>query len=129
MGLFDLFKPKNEISFTQAEHFKGFKSFPLVNHGHKESEEGLKKLSKKTKDFDLSGCKIRFIVFTYDGNRQGVAVYVDDMQVGTYFGQNKNELARAVLEKKISAAHVRVDTLKKNGAIAYGAIVFVKLEE
>ena len=129
MGIFDVFKHKNELSFIQSPNYKGFKKFGLVSYGHKPSEDGLKKLHKKTPDFDLTGSQIKLVDFVYDGDRHGVAVYVDDLQVGSYFGNNTNSLTDLVKARKITAVFVRVDKIKKIDGETFGALLFVKSEE
>lgn len=129
MGIFDVFKRKNELSFIQSPNYKGFKKFGLVSYGHKPSEDGLKKLHKITPDFDLTGRQIKLVDFVYDGDCHGVAVCVDGLLVGSYFGTDTNSLTDLIKAKKITAVHVRVDKIKKIDGETFGALLFVKSEE
>lgn len=131
MGLFDFIFKKNatvSMRFIQSDNYRGFKKFALVNYGHKESEKGLKKLHSKTKNFDLKGMEIEIRDFVYDNNKHGVAVYVDDCQVGSYFDNGDFDLAAQLRAHRISAAYVRIDTIKNMGKERFAALLFVRLE-
>lgn len=98
MSILNLFNKKpieKIVSFTLAEHYRGFKAFPMVVHGNEISEQN----NQKLKDTNLSG---HIITFKYLADR--VQVLIDDNQVGTVF--DKEHIARI---SKITAVYARMD--------------------
>lgn len=111
MGLFDFMKKKEPQGkqFTLAEHYRGFKAFPMVVHGNDLSERN----NELLKDVSLPGHTITFALLP-----DHVQVLIDNMQVGAIFDTNQIKAL-----SKITAVYARSDvetvihskgTLKRN---------------
>lgn len=116
------------LVFTQSKNFKGFKKIGLVSYGHTPSEDGLNKLHFQ----DLTGKEIVIDKFIYGNKNVGYAVFVDGLQVGAIF-PDTSAASKSVLDalqsKKITAAHVRIDSINKLDHVDYAALLFVKVED
>lgn len=132
-----LFKKQNEIIknqndhflvLTQATNYRGFKKIGLVSYGHKLSVDGLTTLHSQ----DLTGKEIVIDKFIYGNKNVGYAVFVNGFQVGAIFpdtsAASKSALD-ALQNKKITAAHVRIDSINKIDQVTYAALLFVKVED
>lgn len=92
MGIFDIFKQKpstgkvvSDVSFVRSEGFRGFKRFPMVIHGDKQSEEN----NEKLKDVDLSGAEIRFIPCKTSSGGLFYQVNILDHKIGSIFNDDQ----------------------------------------
>ena len=121
MGLFSRKKnvPKNDVffeqEFTQAESFRGFKRAKLSTYGYKPIEKSLAKL----KPYDFTGRSITLRGIKYDGGRC-LLVLVDGNHIGTMFGKTYEDVYKAILKGKATAAYVMVNDDEK-------VFLFVKL--
>jgi len=76
-------KPQlKEYSFTLTKGFRGFKRFPIVIHGHKESEKN----NKALKDTDLCEHTLVFKPGSSETYKEPFyQVIIDNLQVGAIF--------------------------------------------
>lgn len=86
MKLFNLFKrPSNDLQtfeFVQAGGFRGFKRYPVVVYGDKESEAN----NERLKDVDMRGKLITFkLVDDRSSGKPFLLVFVDGKKVGAIF--------------------------------------------
>ena len=128
---FNLFKKPNntqavKLTYILSDHFKGYKAFPIVVHGHKESEKNnaaLKgtKLSGRTITFEL--CKSKDNLYYFD-------VLLDGAKVGAIFDETQ---IKELQTNKIMAVYAKNDTervLYKEGFQDRNRIhLFVKYKE
>ena len=102
----DLFKSKThsaELSYTLSDHFKGYKRFPMVVYGHKESESNNQKyeLSK------LPGRTISFVLSKSKDNALYYSVLIDGDKVGAIFD---DEQIKSLQEDKIVSVFAKNET-------------------
>lgn len=93
-------KPAAVFSYTQAEHYRGFKRIKLSSYGYAPALDGIKALA----DADLSGSRIE--VSIYGGDSPRAVVSVGKHEVGTIW-QHSFDKFSALKNGKVSA--VRLD--------------------
>ena len=94
-------KPAAVFSYTQAEHYRGFKRIKLSSYGYAPALDGIKALA----DADLSGSRIE--VSIYGGEYPRAAVSVGKHEVGTIWEYSYGDVYKALRSGKVAA--VRVD--------------------
>lgn len=99
-------KPKKEkpiavFSYTQAEHYRGFKRIKLSSYGYAPALDGIKALA----DADLSGADIKISVFGGDSPRAVVSVGKDI--AGTVW-QHSFDKFSALKNGKVSAVRLEI---------------------
>ena len=97
-------KPKKEkpiavFSYTQAEHYRGFKRIKLSSYGYAPALDGIKALA----DADLSGSRIEVSIF--GGDSPHAVVSVGSHELGTVW--DRYDAFDALRSGKVAA--VRVD--------------------
>ena len=92
-------KPAAVFSYTQAEHYRGFKRIKLSSYGHEPAMNGIKTLA----DADLSGSVIT--VSIYGGEYPRAVVSVGSHELGTVW--DRYDAFDALRSGKVAA--VRVD--------------------
>lgn len=92
-----------EYTFTLKEHFKGFKSFPIVVYSSKNKEAMIN--NNRLSD-SLPGKEIKFIECLNDNNEIYLRVYIDNLFIGWIYEEwqlkqiSKIEAIAAKLEIK-----------------------------
>ena len=99
-------KPKKEkpiavFSYTQAEHYRGFKRIKLSSYGYAPALDGIKALA----DADLSGSRIEASIFGGDSPR--AVVSVGKHEVGTIWEHSFDKFA-ALRSGKVVAVRVEI---------------------
>lgn len=120
-------EPKlNTYSRPFAKHFKGFKRFPVVQHGIGDAEANCKYLS----DNGIQSDTVIFVEKMSRNNELYIEVYVDNRQIGSIFD---SEQIKAVQSEAFSDVHVRFETQtivgKRSSEEREHALVFVKYKE
>ncbi len=129
----NLFKKTDEpqpgpvMEFIQSEHFRGFMKFHISNYGYDEAQNDLRVLQSVDSQFKLTGQTIRLEFLTCSTKTDALAIFVDDLRIGTIFFSDGNyeQLRKSFISKKISAAHVKIQA---DGS-SFDTDLLVKLEE
>jgi len=104
MKLFDLFaKKSSDYEYIQAEEFRGFKSYPMVVHGDKESERN----NERMKDADMAGKRITFKEGKSDTYKeQFLVVFINGKKVGAIFDKAQ---IREMKSGKIESVYAKLE--------------------
>ena len=124
MGLFDFMNKKKQQSkeFILAEHFRGFKSFPMIVHGDSESEQN----NKFFKDANMPGKTILFI----DEDPKRISIHIDGKKVGTLFDDDCIKKVRNDAFDKVYAKVETETVVEKKGTVTRPRIkLFVHYKE
>lgn len=125
MKILDLFTKKtSDYEFVQADGFLGFKSYPIVVYGDKESERN----NERLKDIDMKGKRIIFKEGksdTYKG--QFLVVFINGKKVGAIFDKAQ---IREMKSGKIESVYAKLEpetVVYKGGAVTRNRVrLFVK---
>ena len=95
-------KPQlKEYSFTLTKGFRGFKRFPIVIHGHKESEKN----NKALKDTDLREHTLTFTPGSGESYKDPFyQVFIDNLHIGAIFDA---EQVKAINSGRIEAVYAK----------------------
>jgi len=128
MMIFDLLKhpskKSQEYVFTQAGGFRGFKSYPIVVYGDKESERN----NELLKDIDMTSKQITFKVGKSPSyEKPFLLVFIDNKKIGAIFDGKQ---VRAMTSGSIESVYVKFEPeniVGKDGVITrHRARLFVK---
>lgn len=108
--LFSKKEPKS-IEFIQSKNFRGFNKYKISNYDYPEAQENIKKLQNFNPNLDFKGMTIRLEFITCSNGTDALAVFVENMRVGTIFFGDGNwaALRTAFLENTISAVYVKAN--------------------
>ena len=119
-------KPQ-QIEFILAKHFRGFKRFPMVVHGHKEAEEN----NERLKDMDFPGHTIMFCPGSSPTYKDPFyLVFIDNLNVGAIFDK---EHVKSIKDRNITDVYAKSEeetTISKGRTdIRHRIRLFVKYKE
>lgn len=111
LKLFSKKEPKS-VEFIQSKNFRGFNKYKIANYDYPEAQENIKKMLIFNPNLDFKGMTIRLEFFICSTGTDALAVFVDNMRVGTIFFENGNwaALKTAFIENKISAVYVKANS-------------------
>jgi hypothetical protein len=108
-----------------AQHFKGFKRFPMRTHGDNESENNNEALYGK----DLSALSFKFVC-SGSGSNRIACLYADNFKIGTIY---ESEQIKAIEHGQIEKIHLEPKEeviIGKNGnEVRHRFTVLVKYKE
>ena len=100
MKLFDLLKHSlkepQKYEYVQASGFRGFKSYPIVVYGDKESERN----NERLKDIDMTGKHITFKMGDSPSYKKPfLLVFIDNKKIGAIFdGRQVRDMTNGNIE-------------------------------
>ena len=117
----------SQIEFILAKHFRGFKRFPMVVHGHKEAEEN----NERLKDMDFPDHTIAFRPGSSPTYKDPFyLVFIDNLNVGAIFDK---EHIKSIKDGKITAVYAKSEEENvasgKNIVKRHRIRLFVKYKE
>ena len=108
--------------FPFSRSFRGFKRFPIIVYGDKESEENNERLYKN----NFSSSIFTFVCSNFETMRKAV-LFIDGNKIGTVFDEKQ---VYAIENKQIELIHVEPKEQEVVGSdgtqIRHGLTVFVK---
>lgn len=94
--------PAITLTYTQSEHYRGFKRIKLSSYGYKPALDGIRALT----DADLSGADIKINVFA--GENPRAVVSIGRHEVGTIWEYSYGDVYKALKNGKVAAVRVEI---------------------
>lgn len=119
--------PKSEktYEFPFSQSFRGFKRFPIIVYGDKESEENNEKLYKN----DFASSIFKFVCSNFETQRKAV-LFIDDNKIGTVFDETQVSSIENGLIEKIHVEPKEQEVVDSDGTqIVHRLTVLVKYKD